>query len=371
MSRGSAGGAGSAGRFLVTLWDINASDRSRGNVRAVIADARDVGVSAYANDGGEMFFTLPQNHPSIAECQPWLRHYEVKRWNVHTSDYDVVGIGLLNDYDADENEAIIYGVDSLALFDSSISGANTSYTSTDIGTIMRTELSAAIFQPAITSGKSVSRHIALGTIQTTGQTVTVLTSYQSRLQFCQQLIDIWQSDSSVRPILSVTRSSPITVSFQSNAGVDRSAIQFNFGGVVNQFRYSPGFDDFATRVNGIGQKREGASLLFSGQIYANEQTYGIIQTAQVWIDVVDQAALDKKVKRAARKAGTPGKHVSLGLRINAVGPWEWGELGDSITISLNRGITNISGLYTVWGQEWIGKADGSEDLFLSVLPKET
>jgi len=370
MSRGSAGGAGSAGRFIVTLWDINASDRSRGNVRAVIADARDIGVSAYANDGGEMFMTLPQNHPSIAECQPWLRHYEVKRWNDHQRDYDVVGIGLLNDYDADENEAIIYGVDSLAEFDASISGANTSYTSTDIGTIIQTELSAAINQTGATA-KSVSKHITLGTIQTTGQTVTVLTSYQPRLQFCQQLIDIWQSDSSVRPILSVTRSTPITVSFQSNAGVDRSAIQFIYGGVVNQFRYSPGFDEFASRVYGIGQKREGASLLFSAQIYANEQTYGIVQTSRVWIDVVDQTALDKKVKRAARKAGTAGKHVSLGLWINTVGPWEWGELGDSITISLNRGITNISGLYTVWGQEWIGKADGSEDLFLSVLPKET
>jgi hypothetical protein len=317
-----------------------------------------------------MFFTLPQNHPSIAECAPWLRHYEVKRWNAHVSDYEVVGIGLLNDYDADEDEAIIYGIDSLALFDSSISAANTSYTSTDIGTIMQTELSTAINAPGATA-KTVSRHIALGTIQTTGQTVTVLTSYQSRLQFCQQLIDIWQSDSSVRPILSVTRSSPITVSFQSNAGTDRTALQFIYGGIVNEFRYSPGFDDFATRVNGIGQKRDGATLLFSTGIYANEQTYGIIQSARVWIDVVDQTALDKKTKRAARNAGTVGKHVSLGLRINTVGPWEWGELGDSISITINRGITNISGLYTVWGQEWIGKADGSEDLFLSVLPKET
>lgn len=371
MSRGSAGGAGSAGRFLVTLWDINTSDRSRGNVRAVIGDARDVGVSAYANDGGEMFFTLPQNHPQIGECQPWLRHYEVKRWNDHVGDYEVVGIGLLNDFDATEDEAIIYGIDSLALFDNSISGSNTSYTSTDIGSIMQTELSSAIFQPTITSGKSVSRHIALGTIQTTGQTVTVLTSYQSRLQFCQQLIDIWQSDSSVRPILSVTRSSPITVSFQSNAGVDRSKFLFAYGGLVNQFRYAPGYDTFATRVYGVGQKREGATLLFSNQAYASESTYGLIQIPQVWIDVVNQTALDRKVKRAARHAGTVGKHVSLGLRINQVGPWEWGELGDSISISINRGITNISGLYTVWGQEWIGKADGSEDLFLSVLPKET
>ncbi len=358
-------------KYLITLWDIASSDRSRNNVKAIISDARDIGVSAYANDGGELFFTLPWNHSQIADCLPWQRHYEVKRWNMNTGVYDVVGVGLLDDYDATPDDVIIYGRDYLSLFDLSITGSNTSYTSTEIGTIMQTELSGAIFQPSF-STKSVTRHITLGTIESTGQTATVLTSYQARLQFCRQLIDIWQSDSSVRPILSVTRSTPITVSFQSNAGVDNNAFQLAFGGLLNDFRYSPGFADLATRVYGIGQKREGATLLFSNQSYASETTYGIIQHPQVFIDVVNQTALDKKVKRAARTAGSTGKNVAIGLRINQIGPWEWGAFGDSIPISISRGgLVSVSGLYTVWGQEWIGKADGSEDLFLSILPKET
>lgn len=358
-------------KYLVTLWDIAAADRSRNNVRAIIPDARDIGVSAYANDGGEMFFTLPWNHPQIAECQPWLRHYEVKRWNANTGAYTVVGVGLLDDFEATADEVVVYGRDYLSLFNSSISGSNTSYTSTEIGTIMQAQLSAAIFQPSYTT-KSVTRHITLGTIQSTGQTVTVLTSYQGRLDFCRQLIDIWQSDSSVRPILSVTRTAPFTVSFQSNAGSDKQAFRFTFGGLVNDFRYDPGYSDLATRLYGIGQKREGATVLFSNQEYASETTYGIIQRPQVFIDIVDQTALDRKVKRAARDAGTVGKNVALGLRINQVGPWEWGEFGDSVPISITRGaLVSVSGLYTVWGQEWIGKANGSEDLFLSLLPKET
>lgn len=356
--------------FVVTLWDITAADRSRNETKAIITDARDVGVSSYANEGGEMFFTLPWNHPQIAECQPWLRHYEVKRYNRTTLTYDVVGVGLLDDYEATPDEVTVYGRDYLSLFDGSISQANTSYTSTEIATIMQGELSTAIFAATATA-KTPMRHITLGTIEATSQTVTVLTSYQSRLQFCQQLIDIWQSDSSVRPILSVTRTTPFTITFQKNAGSDRLTRDFSYGGLVNDFRYIPGFASLVTRINAIGQKREGATLLFSTKIYANEQTYGLIQGNAVFTDIVDQSSLDRKTQRAARNAATVGKHLGMALRAGQIGPWEWGELADSIPVVIDRGIAQVDGLYTVWGQEWIGKADGSEDLFLSVLPKET
>lgn len=359
----------SAPRFVVTLWDIDAATRGRNSVKAVISDARDVGVSAYANEGGEMFFTLPYNHPQVAECQPWLRHYEVRRLN-SSGTYDVVGVGLLDDFDATPEEVIVYGRDYLSLFDRSISGANTSYTSIDIGTIIQTELSAAInLLPS--SGVSVAKHITLGTIESTGQTVTVLTSYQPRLQLCRQLVDIWQSDSSVRPIIAVSRSSPFTVSFQKNAGTNNNAYRLAYGGLINDFRYVPGFTDFATRVYAVGQKREGASLLFATADYASAALYGVIQVPRLFIDVVDQAALNRKTQRAARTVGTVGKNLAIGLRLNQIGPWEWGSLGDSLPISISRGIVSLSGLYTVWGQEWIGKADGSEDMFLSILPQET
>jgi hypothetical protein len=358
-------------KFVITLWAINATDRGRDTIQAVITDARDIGVSSYANKGGETFFTLPQNHPQIAECVPWQRHYEVKRFNANTNAYDVVGVGLLNDYEATPDEVIVYGQDYLSLFDLSISGANTSYTSIDIGTIIQTELSAAIFNASGGTTKSVQRPIALGTISTTGTTVTVLTSYQSRLQFVQQLVDIYQSDSSVRPIVSVTRSAPFTISFTPNLGSDKTNISLAYGGLINDFRYVPGYADVATQALAIGQKREGASLLFSAQNNSLLGTDGLIQRATVFLDITTQASLDAKTKRYAKNAAVIGKKLAIALRINQLGPWEWGELADSLPTSITRGIVNFSGLYTVWGQEWTGKADGSEDLFLSILPKET
>lgn len=356
--------------FKVKLWDIAASDRGRNTLKATILDARDIGVSAYANEGGEMFFTLPWNHPQIDEIQPLLRHYEVSRYNRSTSAYDVVGVGLLDDFDATADEVIVYGRDYLSLFDASISGSNTSYNNTLVGTIIQTELSAAINQSGITTAKSVTKFLTLGTIDATSQTVTVLTSYQSRLQFIQQVIDIYQSDSSVRPIVSVSRSTPFTVSFDDNKGSDQTTRSLIYGRNVNDFRYVPGYTDFATYAYAIGQKREGASLLFSNQTYADPATYGIIQRPTVFIDVVNQAALDKKTKRFARDIATIGKNVALGLRVGQLGPWEWGELGDSLPVVIDRGIVQVDALYTVWGQEWIGKSDGSEELFLSILPKE-
>lgn len=355
--------------FKVKLWDIAAADRGRGNLKAIIRDAKDIGVSSYANTGGTAFFTIPWNHPQVNEIVPWQRHYEVSRLNRQAGTYSVIGVGLLDEYDATPDEVIVYGIDYLSLFDLSISGSNTSYNNTLIGTIIQAELTGAINQPGATA-KSVTKFLTTGTIDATSQTVTVLTSYQARLQFVHQLIDIWQSDSSVRPIVNVSRSSPFTLTFSSNAGSDKNATRFEYGSTVNDFRYVPGYADFGTEAWGIGQKREGASLLFSNQHYADEAVYGIIQKATVFIDVVNQAALDRKLKRFARNIGTVGKKLSLALRIGGVGPWEWGELADSVPVVIDRGLAQVNGLYTVWGQEWIGKRDGSEDLFLSILPKE-
>lgn len=356
--------------FVVKLWDINSSTRDRNSLKALIFDARDVGVSSYANEGGEMFFTIPWNHPQIAEIKPWERHYEVSRLNPATGLYSPVGVGLLDDFDATADEVIVYGLDYLSLFGLSISGANTSYTSQTIGSIIQAELSAAINQPGETD-KSVTKHITLGTIDATTTTVTVLTSLQSRLEFIRQVIDIFQSDSSVRPIVSVNRSSAFTVTFDDNAGSDKTTRRFAYGGLVRDFRYVPGFADFGTHGWAIGQKREGASVLTSHQTYASGATYGIIQKATLFIDVVNQAALDKKTKRFARDIGTIGKNLAMALAVQGVGPWEWGEIADSIPVQIDRGLVQVDALYTVWGQEWIGKADGSEELFLSILPKET
>lgn len=356
--------------FRVKLWDIDAADRGRGSQVAFIDDAKDIGVAAYANEGGEAFFTLPMNHPQIAEVVPWQRHYEVSRLNVDTGAYTAIGVGLIDDYDASENEVVVYGRDYLSLFDLRISGANTTYTNATYSSIITDQLSTAIF-PSAATALTPTRHIALGTISSVSETTTVLTSYQSRLEFLRELLLIMSADDSTRPIIKVSRTSPFTVTFGANVGSDQNDVRLEYGGAVNGFTFSPGLSEFATRGYGIGQKREGATVLFSNSIYANEQTYGIIERADIFLDVVNQAALDRRVRRFARKLGTPDKHVSLRIAQGRVAPVTGWDIADSVPVVINRGLVNLDGLYTVWGWEWIGKKNGSEDLFLDLLPKQT
>jgi hypothetical protein len=358
------------GPFRVRLWDIASPNRGRGNLVADIYDAKDIGVSAYANEGGEMFFTLPMNHPQIDEISPWLRHYEVSRLDVNTGTYSAIGVGLIDDYDASQDEVIVYGRDYLSLFDVSISAATQSYTGATYSSIIQDELSLAINQPFSTN-ISVSKFITLGSIESVSETTTVLTSYQARLQFVRQLCQILSSDDSTRPIVKVSRASPFTVTFEANAGADREDVRLEYGGSVNSFRFNPGFGNFATYGYAVGQKREGATLLFSTQIHANPVTYGIIQRSTVFLDIVNQAALDRKTKRFARDLGTPDKNLSLRIRSGAITPVTGWDIADSVRVVLDRGLVSLNGLYTVWGWEWTGQKNGSEDLFLDLLPKAT
>lgn len=357
--------------FRVKLWDIAAADRGRGNQVAFIDDASDIGVSAYANEGGEMFFTLPMNHPQIAEIQPWLRHYEVSRLNIDTGTYSTIGVGLIDDFTATEDEVIAYGRDYLSLFELSITSNQTTYSNATYSNIIQGELSVAIFQTPGSSIRSVTRHIALGTISSVSETTTVLTSYQPRLDFIRELLLILSSDDSTRPIVKVSRTEPFTVTFGANVGSDRLDTRLEYGGAVRGFTFNPGYADWATSVYGIGQKREGASLLFSAQVYASPTTYGIIQRAEVFLDVVDQSALDRRVKRAARRVGTPNKNLSLRIGSGKVIPVTGWDIADSVPVVIDRGLVDIDALYTIWGWEWIGKKDGSEELFLDLLPKQT
>ena len=356
--------------FRVKLWDMDGPTRGRGNQVAFIDDAKDIGVSAYANEGGEMFFTIPAIHPQVAEIAPWLRHYEVSRFDTDTNTYTVLGVGLIDDYDATEDEVIVYGRDYLSLFDASISAATQSYTAATYSSIIQAELSLAITQPSSTD-LSVTKHISLGSISSVSTTTTVLTSFQSRLEFIRQLMEMLASDGILRPIVKVSRGSPFTVTFEANAGADREDIRLEYGGSVNGFRFNPGFGDFATEVWSIGQKREGATLLFSNQTYASKGLYGIIQQSTVVVDVIDQTALDNSTKRFARNVGTPNKNLSMRIRPGVIKPVTGWDIADSVRVVIDRGAVNINALYTVWGWEWIGKKNGSEELFLDLLPKQT
>lgn len=359
----------------VTLWDTTGTDRGRGDVTAVINDAGNVGVGAYANAAGSCHFTLPYNHPLISTCIPRLTHYRISR--VSPSGETTVGVGLLDDFDATENEVVFYGLDYLGLFDRSITPSDTSYTDADIGTIIEDEAKLARDSSATShpDANSVLGFLTMGTFDTTSLApASIISAFQPRLQFIQSLISTWSGSNStpVRPLFSVTRDPTFTVSFDKDAGSDQTGMHLEYRSTVTHFRYIPGWAGYRTAMHLIGQKRDGAAVLYSDETGGSPSTYGISEGADLILDVADQTTLDNMAKHELRVSQRIGKKLTLTIQSGALAPWDGYDLADSIPISISRGPVSLSrALYTLTGLQWEMAPDGTEDLQLQLQPKDT
>lgn len=96
--------------FRIILWSVSTSGW-RGDQKAVVYDAKSIGVEEHANDTGSAYWTLPNDHPQIAEFVPLERHYEISRWSDARNRWEFVGAGMVNDYVATEQETIYSGID--------------------------------------------------------------------------------------------------------------------------------------------------------------------------------------------------------------------------------------------------------------------
>lgn len=354
----------------IRLFDMG-TNRGPGNLVAEFVDALDVGVSQYANAVGEAFWTVPYNHPSVNQIVPLQRHYEISRVNQRTGNYDVVGVGIMDDYKADGNEVTPSGRDYLSLLDTSITSSTTSYTNALVGNIIAAEWSAARIQTV--QANSRLGFTTTGSIDATSQTATVISAYESRLHFMRSTINILTNSNSTRPIMQISRSAPYTFTFNQNQGSLKPNVRLEYGSLISDFKYAPGYADLGTEFFGIGQKRAGATILYSDQTYASISTYGYIQQPKLYIDVVDQASLDKMVLHDARKSARIGKGIAVQIEPGTAGglqPWDGYDIGDALTVIINRGIVNVNGPYTCWGQEWVADK-GGESLFLDLLPLDT
>ena len=353
--------------FRVKLWSVDTAGatptRGRLNQVAVIDDATDVGVSEYANEPGETFFTLPMNHPQIAECKPLERHYEVSRRNA-SGTYEIMGSGILDDQDATANEVIFYGTNHLGMLSRSITATNQSYTNTLVGTIINNQFTDA-------QGLSTWRHYVKGTIDATTRSVTVITTFEERLGFWRGLLEILAAGGTTRPIMSVSRSYPATFSFNQNKGSDKENVRLEYGGAVLDFRQVLGYQNRATNIRAIGIKREGAAILYSSQTYGDPTTFGRLYMSGLFQDVINQAELDDLALSTLKDAYERSGNLVMSLAQGYLVPWDGWDLGDSVRVVISRGIVSINALYTVWGMEWIGKKDGSESLYLDLQPKLT
>jgi len=101
-------------KFQVLIHDSTGVDFAKGNLVAVLQDARDIGVQLYANDTGSAFFTLPVDHPVLPLIVPLEQQYTIQRQN-DAGVYETIAGGFISDYDASDQEVVISGVDYMTV----------------------------------------------------------------------------------------------------------------------------------------------------------------------------------------------------------------------------------------------------------------
>jgi hypothetical protein len=350
--------------------------RGPGGVSVVIEDAIDVGHSEYANDAGECFWTMPWNHSAHGQVLPLRTWAHIQRQANQQSPWKTVGYHLVSDHDSTDEDTVYYGDDPLSLFRGSLTDLKTKYTTKPASEIIQTEAERAISQwpPGYTSQDPNSRlgFMTIGTIDATADTLTTFSDYQSRLDFMVARINELRAGGPTRPTMLISRNPPFTFNFYKNLGVDRPEIHLEYGGLVNSFRLRGGYGALASEIRAVAQTLTGSSVLFSDQVGTTPALYGIIQKAAIYPVIANQIALDRMTLNDARQSSQLNRDLALVIRSDALGPYDGYQIMDSFPVTIKRGKVNLDhAWYTLWGLEWIGHKDGSEQVSMVLLPKMT
>jgi hypothetical protein len=373
------------------------TNRGPGAIKAIIMDASNVGASAYANSPGECFFTLPADHPQIGECEPYQTHYSIQ---FYSGDRWVEKFaGILNDFDASEEEVVFHGIDYLGLpslaVDERKNGetaavisaghegtGGSKYSEVDISVIIRDQLFHGKNQANSTFG-----FISIPNNGTTGwsamsEKVSLQTPYSPILGTITGLLESHRAGTGRRSRLMVVRTAENTYAWRlfDNYGKDRKDLRLEYGGLVNGYRLV-GFGDFGTVVLGLGRAREGVKVLYASGSSTQKvdgqdmsAVFGRISKTAVWQDLYDETDLKRRVAERAMQVGKIGKRTALALRVDGLRPFDGFDLMDSVPVVINNGPVQTdhygSELWTIWGVAWKLYPDGHEDITLTVLPKD-
>lgn len=363
-----------------------ADERAPGTVTAIIDDAQNIAASTYYNSPGEFHMTLPLLHPQAGKCEPWRTHYAVEE---HVNGLWVQRFhGILSDFDANENDIIVYGIDYIGLLGRVI---DTRYVQGSpelpppTGSKYISQTISAIISDLLTYAKAKQntpvRFIPLGPIDSFPEVVTIYSTFTGITEMIFGLVDSHRQGTGKRSRFYAEHLGG-GLYFQwrlaDNPGVDRPNLRMEYGGLVQGFQ-AIGFGDWAVKAHGIGRTQTGYELFYQtasapGVDYTSANGYPAIETADVYDNVADLNDLQRRVKQKAMTASRIGKRIALGLRSEVLSPFDGYDIADSVPINIQRGAIDTtrwgSGYWSIYGVEWRVKQDGSAETTLVVSPKE-
>jgi len=381
--------------YRVILWDMT-STKGRNNIRAIIHDAKNVGVSSYLNEGGEMFFTLPYNHPQITECVPLERHYRVDRFDEEDGRYITVGQGILEDYEATPNETVFYGLDYMTVLTKTITTPTTTstvtYNNQTFKTIYIDQMTQAVnfadsrLQFIQFSGDTTGwTHLLSQPLVINPSTTTydIFTAGESRGIFLSNVANIAMEGTTTKivfgnPLESETELYNTFFCDMSWSPTPNNDLVLEYGSNIKTFSYSPNFRSLVTRslvvatsiYNAVAPSKIWSSVATSAA--APTSTYGVIEAVFIEQDLVSQAEANKKAQYRLYQASPEKiKMISVAVTDGSIIPFKRYKLGDDIKVRISRGNVNIDTYLTLRGQRYVGATDGTEELWFDFFPRDT
>ena len=381
--------------YRIILWDMT-STKARNTIRAIIHDAKNVGVSTYLNEGGEAFFTLPYNHPQITECVPLERHYRVDRFDEEEGRYTTIGQGILEDYEATPDETVFYGLDYMMVLTKTITTPTTTATLTyDDKTfehIYIDQMTQVVNQTHSRLGFIQFRADTTGwshllttplVINSSTATYDIFTGGESRGLFLTNVANIAMAGTTTKVVFGNTLESETELyntffcdmNFSPTVNND---LVLEYGSNVKSFSYSPNFRSLITRslvvatsvYNATAPSKIWSSVATISS--APTSTYGVVEAVFSESDLVSQAEADAKAAyRLYQSSPEKIKTISIAVTDGSIIPYKRYKLGDDIKVRIKRGNVDIDTYLTLRGQRYVGSTDGKEQLFFDFFPRDT
>jgi hypothetical protein len=365
------------------------TNRGPGALIGYVDDPMDLGASAYMNNGGELYFSLPALHPYCPYIEPHQTHYAVEQY--HGDRYRTLFAGIITDFDADTDSAVFYGTDYLGLLQTAVDerydpknaekaangtgGGGSKYVDKTVDWIIRDQLT---YHKNLAD--SPVKFITIGSLSVIAEHATIYGTYAECLPFITGLIDSHKQGTGRE---SRFYARPTNATFTAwewalvdDWGKDRPNIELEWGGLLNDFRVVA-LGDFATRVLAVGQKRGEVKVYRAvGTGGLNESQWGRRAKTAFFPDIIDQNDLQRRANENASVLSKVGKRMALALRADMLTPFDGWDIGDNIKITIERGVVDTAqygsgGYWTILGVEWRYHPDGHTEMTLTILPKKT
>lgn len=383
----SATNGGSAVNFTTAVTAAvltGVTTRGPGNQIGVIENAKSVGASIVYNSPGEAHFTLPVDHPQLSVVEPKQVHYGI---DFYTGDgWRETFAGLVWDVDANETDAVFPCMDYLALLDSvsderyfpaepdrTYTKGGSKYTDVTIRNVVIDQLTRAT-----SLANSPVGFISIGAIATMSEKVTIWSTMQPVLSFISGLLDSHRQGTGKKTRISVKRNTGGSYSFivEDAPGQTRDNLRLRYGELVNGYRVVVFGINWSSVLHTIGRTREGIRVLYKTEEAPNldQRIWGRFARAIIVDNVSDENDLARRTKQAAIKFGKFGQSIAMAIRTGLLKPRDGYDVCDDFPVDIVHGAINTgnygSGYYTCWAIGWEAKDDGSQNVVLTISPRE-